>query len=346
MITPKPYVSVLVPVRNEAAHAMDFFQPLLNQNYPKDRMEIVVIDGMSEDGTRDIVRRFIEKNGHVTVCLIDNPKRQRASAMNVGIQHATGDVILRVDARTVIGPDYVEKCVSTLVETNADNVGGVQSPIVAKNGNPGKELIQLAVGIALSHPFGIGNAQFRLGRKSGYVDTVYLGCFMKEIFIKVGLFDEDAAVIGEDTDMNHRIRKAGGKIYLNKDIVAYYYPRDNLKDLWKLYFRYGGARAGNFIKAKEFTSWRQLVPLFLLVALAVTAVGSFFSDAVFYLFIGLLLAYIAADFVVSSYLSAKHAHIWLLLILLAVFPCVHFAWATGFFRRLFQKPGAGQYWAN
>jgi GT2 family glycosyltransferase len=232
------------------------------------------------------------------------------------------------------------------VETNADNVGGVQSPIVAKNGNPGKELIQLAVGIALSHPFGIGNAQFRLGRKSGYVDTVYLGCFMKEIFIKVGLFDEDAAVIGEDTDMNHRIRKAGGKIYLNKDIVAYYYPRDNLKDLWKLYFRYGGARAGNFIKAKEFTSWRQLVPLFLLVALAVTAVGSFFSDAVFYLFIGLLLAYIAADFVVSSYLSAKHAHIWLLLILLAVFPCVHFAWATGFFRRLFQKPGAGQYWAN
>jgi hypothetical protein len=119
-----------------------------------------------------------------------------------------------------------------------------------------------------------------------------------------------------------------------------------LKDLWKLYFRYGGARAGNFIKAGEFTSWRQLVPLSLLVALLITAIGSFFSAAVFRIFIGLLLTYIAADFSVSSYLGAKHARLGLLLILPAVFPCIHFAWAMGFFRRLFQNPAPGQYWAN
>jgi cellulose synthase/poly-beta-1,6-N-acetylglucosamine synthase-like glycosyltransferase len=343
----QPYVSVLIPVRNEAAHIKDLFGPLLSQTYPKDRMEVIVVDGMSNDGTRDIVQRFIETNRYLSVRLVDNPKGQRAAALNIGIKNAAGNVIVRVDARTELPKDYIEKCVATLLETGADNVGGVQRPIVEKTGKGHRaRQTQFAIGLAMSHFFGVGNAQFRLGKQSGYVDTVYLGCFRKAVFDKVGLFDQEAAVIGEDTDMNHRIRKAGGKVYLNKDIIAYYYPRDNLKDLWKLYFRYGGARAGNLFKAGRFTAWRQLAPLVLFIALMITAVGSFVNVFFFYPFLGLVLTYLAVDFLVSAWLSVKHFNAGLLFILLFVFPCMHCAWAAGFFRRLFQWPSPGRYWAN
>lgn len=342
-----PQVSVIMPVRNEARFIGECLSRLVSQTYPKDRTEILVIDGMSEDGTRDIVVHELEKANRelgVVLRLLDNFKRQRASGLNIGIKNARGNVFIRVDARTVILENYIEKCVQTLIETHADNVGGIQVPLVANNSDRRKKLTQRAIGIALSHPFGIGNAQFRLGKRSGYVDTVYLGCFRKEVFDKVGLFDEDAAVIGEDTDMNYRIRKAGGKVYLNNDIIAYYHPRDRLKDLWRLYFRYGGARAGNFLKTRAFTSWRQIVPLAFICALGVTAIGSLVSTTFSYLFVSLALVYLVADCAVSIYLSLRHAQPSFLFTLLVVFPCIHCAWAFGFFRRLFQRPKPGQYW--
>jgi cellulose synthase/poly-beta-1,6-N-acetylglucosamine synthase-like glycosyltransferase len=339
-----PRVSVVLPVRNEAAHAREFFGPLLNQTYPKDRMEVLVVDGMSEDGTREIVQEFVRENGHAKVRLLDNPRRQRAPALNVGIRSAKGDIILRVDARTIIPNDYVEKCVRTLLATGADNVGGMQVPIVTRNGSPRKELTQQAIGIALAHPFGIGNAQFRLGKKSGYVDTVYLGCFRREIFDKVGLFDEDAPVISEDSEMNYRIRKAGGKVYFNKDIVAYYHPRDNLRDLARLYFRYGGAKAGNLLKSRNLTAWRQWVPPLFLCALLVFGVGSVFSSAAKIVFASILGLYLLVDLFVCVRLAAREKRLALFHRLLAVFPTLHFSWATGFFARLVQRPKPGQYW--
>jgi len=391
-----PRVSVVLPVRNEAAHAREFFGPLLNQTYPKDRMEVLVVDGMSEDGTREIVREYegggrreevggsrLEVGGGrgemgglrrkqasnlrpqtsnlkpsastsppqtsnlkplPVIRLLDNPRRQRAPALNVGIRSATGDVILRVDARTIIPEDYVEKCVRTLLATGADNVGGMQVPIVTRNGSPRKELTQQAIGIALAHPFGIGNAQFRLGKKSGYVDTVYLGCFRREIFDKVGLFDEDAPVISEDSEMNYRIRKAGGKVYFDKSIVAYYHPREGIKDLAKLYFRYGGAKAGNLIKTKSLTAWRQWVPPLFLCALLVFGTASIFSVAAGCIFAFILGLYLCVDMIVSASLAAKHRCWPLFRRLLIVFPTLHFSWATGFFTRLLQRPKPGEYW--
>ena len=340
----KPFVSVVLPVRNEVAHVKQFMNPLLSQTYPKDRMEILVVDGMSQDGTRRIVEEFIRENGHVKVRLLDNPRRQRAPALNLGVQNARGDVVLRIDARTIIADDYVEKCVRALMATGVDNVGGMQVPITKGNGSPRKELTQQAVGIALSHPFGIGNAQFRLGRKSGYVDTVYLGCFRRDIFDKVGLFDEESVVISEDSDMNYRIRKAGGKVYFDKDIIAYYYPRDTLRDLARLYFRYGGAKAGNLIRTKNLTAWRQWVPPLFLGSLIVFGAGSIFSVAARYAFACILGLYLLADVSVSARLALKHRCWRLFHHLMPVFPTLHFSWATGFFVRLIQRPKPGQYW--
>lgn len=340
-------VSAIVPVRNESAHIEECLAQLVGQAYPRADLEILVIDGMSQDGTREIVERFIgqqqeeELSGAAipSIRLIENPRCQRASSLNIGITQARGDVVLRVDARTMIPSDYVMKCVETLTATGADNVGGVQRPIA-------RTPTQEAIGIGLSHPFGAGDAQFRLGKKSGFVDTVYLGCFRREVFDKVGLFDEEAPVISEDSDMNQRIREAGGKVYLNKDIIAYYYPRETFRDFWKLYFRYGGARAGNLLKHRCLTSWRQAGwPLFILgltLVLSVSVVDTGFL---------LLLAggtglYLLVNGVVSLRLAKQVKKLALFPRLMRVFACIHFAYGLGFWKRLLVPDRAGTYWEN
>lgn len=342
-----PKVSVIIPIKNEEQYIKGCLEQLLRQTYPKGRTEIIIVDGMSEDGTRDIVVHELEKANRelgVVLRLLDNLKGQRASGLNIGIKNAKSNVVIRVDARTIILPDYIEKCVKTLLETGADNVGGMQKPVASPNGDGSAKLSQMAVGIALSHPFGIGNAQFRLGKKSGYADTVYLGCFKKEIFDKVGLFDEESPVISEDSDMNYRIRKTGGKVYLNKDIVAYYYPRDNIKDLAKLYFRYGGAKAGNLLKTKNLTAWRQLAPLFFWAAIVIFSFASVFSVGARVALAAILGVYFLLDLFVSAYIAVKEKRWALFHRLFAVFPTLHFSWATGFFVRLIQRPKPGQYW--
>lgn len=339
-----PRVSVVIPTKKEEKHIGECIGQLVNQTYPKDKLEILIIDGMSEDGTREIVTRESERENRssgIVIRLVDNAKGQRASGLNIGIKEAKGDVIMRIDARTIIPSDYIEKCVRTLIETGADNVGGVQKPITVQGSG---SLTQEAIGITLSHPFGVGDAQFRLGKKNGYMDTVYLGSFRREIFDKVGFFDEESAVISEDSDMNQRIRDAGGKVYLNKDIVAYYYPRDNFKDLWKLYFRYGGAKAGNLIKNKKLTAWRQLVPPTFLMSIVFLMLLSVFNLYFLYLLLPLLGTYTLANLLVSMYLSVQYKKLSLLPRLFTAFPILHFSWAFGFFTRLLQRPKPGEYW--
>ncbi len=230
-----PTVSVVVVVRNEADRIRSCLDQLLAQDYPRELLEIVLIDNMSTDGTAEIAESFSDK---IAVSVLKIAERGRSQGLNRGIQEAKGEVIVRVDARTVIKPDYVSRCINTLLKTGADNVGGVRKPLATNE-------TQEAIGMALSHPFGIGSGYSRLGTRSGYVDSVYLGCFRREVFDKVGLFDETAAVINEDWDLNYRIRAAGGKVYLDADIAAFYYPRESFADLCRLYFRYGGAPASH-----------------------------------------------------------------------------------------------------
>lgn len=375
-----PKISIIIPVKNEAKNIGECIEKLINQTYPKDKIELIITDGMSIDKTREIViykSEIANRKWGLIIRVLDNQRGHRASGLNIGIKNAKGDVIIRVDARTIIPPDYIERCVRTLLKTGADNVGGVQKSIFqdlrfkfldSNIENQEKEhinsvkvrnrilnmehriLTQQAIGIALSHPFGVGNAQFRLGRKSGFVDTVYLGCFKKEVFDKVGLFDEEALVLSEDSDMNYRIKKAGGKVYLNKDIVAYYYPRDNLQDLWRLYFRYGGAKAGNFLKHKVL-AWRQFVPPTFLLSLFLLPILGVFNNLFFYLWSLIIVCYVTANFTVSSFLtikyrnlSLKHSKLSLLWQLFLVFPTMHFSWALGFWRRLLQRIKPGEYW--
>ncbi len=332
-----PFVSVVLVVRNEDKQISRCLSQILLQTYPKTRLEILVVDGMSTDRTRELVESFPTTG--IPLWVIPNPGRGRAQGLNLGILHARGDVITRVDARTVLGPDYLLQCVQTLLDTGADNVGGIQRPIAE---TPTQE----AIGLALSHPFGVGNAEFRLGRKSGYVDTVYLGCFRREIFDRVGLFDEDAPVISEDSDMNQRIRAAGGNVYLNKEIVACYYPRATWPELFKLYFRYGGARAGNLRKHRSLTSLRQTIAPAFVLSLALLPLLALAFRPFLWLLAAEVVSYSMVDTVVSLRCAVRAKRLGLFPRMLLTFPCLHVAWGLGFWKRLIIAEPGGRQWAN
>jgi succinoglycan biosynthesis protein ExoA len=329
MSAPRPHVSVIVPVRNEERYLGRCLSRLLAQDYPRDRFEIVVVDGLSEDRTRQVVQDLLRDRAAIPPVLrmIDDPARERATALNAGVRAAAGDVIMRVDARSILPVDYVRKCVETLEATGADNVGGIQQPIADSP-------MQEAIGLAMSHPFGVGDAQFRIGRKSGFVDTVYLGSFRREVFARVGLFDDVVPVLSEDSDLNERIREHGGTVYLNAEIRAGYYPRDTLAGLIVLYGRYGVARAGNVLKHRRMTSWRQAVPPLFVLALAALGGLTVVHGAFGLGFAAVLGTYVLCDVVAATSLAATHGkwHLWPRLI--AVFPCMHVAWAIGFFQGL------------
>jgi len=366
-------VSIIVPILNEEHYIQGCITCLLEQSYPKECIEVFIIDGMSDDRTREIIKNIINQSSF-NIKLLDNPKRRIEPALNIGIMNAKGDLIIRIDARSIIPPDYIAKCVMTSQETGADNVGGVQKPIVDKSlisearnsgfrqkgPNAGSKILtQAVIGIVMSHPFGIGNAYFRLGGRTGYVDTAYLGCFRRDVFDRVGLFDECSHLISEDSDINYRIRKIGGKIYLNKDIIAYYYPRDNLVDFWRLYFSYGLRKAGNLIKYKKLTAWRQFVPLVFLSALFLLPLLGILNKIFFYVWFLIIGSYIFIDFILSLYLAFKYdvsdlrgkaqngdvekpGIVWKIKLslfwrLFFSFPIMHFSWVFGFWKRLLQN---------
>ncbi len=336
-LTELPLVSVLLVVRNEEANIRRILGQIFQQEYPPSRMEVLVVDGSSDDRTADIASSFSQGGRKPTVIRLS--KRGRSQGLNYGIRTAHGDVIVRIDARTSISSDYVSRCVDTLIATGADNVGGVQRPIT-------KSRRQEAIGLALRHPFGVGNAQFRLGKKSGFVDSVYLGCFRREIFDRVGLFDEHAPVISEDSDINQRIRNMGGTVYLNKDIVAHYYPRERFADFWKLYYRYGGARAGNFLKHRNLTSWRQVVAPSFVAVVTLSAALSIVDLRFLYLTAATLAAYAVANVTVSAVICVFRKRTCLMPLVACAFVCMHFAWGLGFWKRLLMPEKPGIHWGN
>lgn len=332
-----PFVSVIIAVRNEEQNIERILEQVFSQDYPSHLTEVIVADGLSDDRTADIASSYSRSGKSPLVTRLS--ERGRSQGLNRAIAKAKGNVIVRVDARTSISRDYISRCIDTLLETGADNVGGVQRPVAAS-------WRQKAIGLAMSHPFGVGNSQFRLGRESGFVDSVYLGCFRRQVFDKIGLFDEQAAVLSEDSDINQRIREAGGKVYLNKDIVAYYYPRERFMDFWKLYFRYGGARAGNLLKHGKLTSWRQAVPPVFLATLALSAASSVVDSRFLYLVGAALGVYAIANLAVSMALAAKEKKLSLAPLASCAFACMHFGWALGFWKRLLVPEKAGRYWGN
>jgi glycosyltransferase involved in cell wall biosynthesis len=259
-----PFVTVAMPCLDEERHVEACLRSVRVQDYPADRLEIVVADGGSTDRTRAIVERIAAEDPRVT--LVDNPGRLQAAGMNEIIRRARGEVIVRMDVHAEYAPDYVRKCVEVLERTGADNVGGAQRPEAATP-------FQRAVRAALASPLGAGGARYRSAAGEGFVDTVYLGAFRREVFERVGLYDP-GAITNEDAELNQRIRDSGGSVYLSREIVVHYFPRETPGALARQYYRYGRGRARTLLKHHRLPSVRPLIPFLTVVAAAVLAVTS------------------------------------------------------------------------
>lgn len=215
-------VSVVIPCRNEIMYIARVLESILDQNYPKEQMEVIVVDGMSIDGTVDILKEY--QNKYSFIKYLENEMQVTPNAMNIGIRNATGDVVVRMDAHSIYPKNYISRLVEWLIWLDADNVGG---SLITK---PARDTLEAkAIAHAMSHPFGVGNAYFRLGvNNPKQVDTVPFGCYWRKVFDKIGLYDEDL-VRGQDNELNSRLEQKGGKIFLVPDIKTEYFPRDTLK---------------------------------------------------------------------------------------------------------------------
>ena len=252
-----PTVSIVLPTLDERSHLRDCLDSLLRQDCP-DIVEIVVVDGGSTDGTREVV----EGEGGV-VRLLDNPKVTAAAAMNVGIAAAVGEVICRADAHTVYAPDYVRRCVEVLEETGAANVGGPMVPV-------GTSSFGRAVAAVTCSPFGVGPGRFHYATGRVVVETVYLGCWRRQTLVDVGGYDEDCLQwAAEDQELNFRLRKAGGQIVLDSSIRSWYFPRATPRALLKQYRNYGLAKASTLAKHRTLPYWRPVAPALLVGATVV-----------------------------------------------------------------------------
>src|SRR4029077_12107306 len=222
-------VSFVVPVRNEEERIRPCLQSLVEQSYPASDYEILVVDGWSSDRTREIIEEICRK--YQQVHYLKNPAGIVPTAMNIGIRAARGGVIIRADGHNVYPRDYAANSVKCLGLTGADNVGGPCVTVPADESFSAR-----LVAAVLSSPFGVGNSKFRTSREEGFVDTVPFGAFRREIFARVGMYNEKL-VRNQDNELNARIRKAGGKIYLTPALTTRYHPVKNFPGLLKYAFK-------------------------------------------------------------------------------------------------------------
>jgi len=316
--------------------------------------ELIVVDGGSTDRTREVVREYVDGakakelgiGGRVR--LIDNPGRLQSHGLNAGIKEARGEIIVRADAHCVFPPRYVRRCVELLEKTGAANVGGVMVPVAERvvegifeqdekhkeDGTRGKtKHVHQAIALALQHPVGVGDAKWHVGKYRGYVDTVYLGTFRREVFEEVGFYDPNLKT-NEDGELNLRILKAGKRIYLDSSIRVAYFPRETLGKLAKQYFHYGKGRCYTTLKHRKMTSWRQAGPVALVAGLAAAFVLSLWRPA----FLILPAAYVVSlpavalltRFKFGGKLEPVHVHAKIRLLVAAAWAIMHVSWGLGF----------------
>lgn len=264
MIVPRPFVSILMPVRNEAPFIRDLVGAVLRQDYPRDRFEVIVADGMSTDGTREILAAMQEEDSRLTV--IDNPQQVVSTALNAALAASRGDVVIRVDGHSLVAPDFIRENVALLEEhPEAWCVGG---PLR----HSAKTTFGKAVAVAMSHPLGIGNARHHYADYSGYCDGTAFPAIRRWVFDRVGTFDV-RLVRNQDDEFNYRMTHAGGKVYVSPRVQYSYFVRERLTQLFRQYFQYGFWRIPVIEKHRRPTTVRQMAPTLFYVACALLAMA-------------------------------------------------------------------------
>jgi len=268
-LTEYPLISIIVPCRNEDKFIERTINSLLNTNYPLDKIEVLAVDGMSDDGTKDILDRLSGEIKQLRV--YENKNKIAPCAFNIGLKNMKGDYFVIVGGHSEIPNDFLNKSLQCLMSKKDAWVAGGSIETVSDTFT-GK-----AIAAAMQSPIGVGNSMFRLGNHEGYVDTLTFGLHHKWVIDKIGCFDEEL-VRNQDDEFNARLINAGGKIWMSKDVTSRYYSRGSLGKLWKQYFQYGFWRIRTIQKLKKPATIRQVVPLLFVLSLLVLTALSFFVD--------------------------------------------------------------------
>ena len=317
-----PFVTIILPCRNEEKFIGPCLDSIIANDYPKNNLEILVIDGMSDDKTRKILKDYSQKYNFIKI--IDNPKKFIPLALNIGVKNAKGEFIVRMDAHSVYNKNYISKCIKYLKEYEVDNVGGIWKIMPSE-----KTLINKAIALVSSSFFGAGNAYYRTGYSKGlkFVDTVFGGCYKKDVFKKIGLYNENL-VRSEDMEFNLRLKKAGGKILLVPEIVTRYYPKSTLKEFFKHNFLDGiwtiyPLKFGLSLKLRHY------IPFVFIFSLIVPLTLSVFFKPMIYLFLFIIGLYLFTSLFFSISIAIKEKNFGFVFLLPLAFACRHFGYGLG-----------------
>ena len=315
-----PFVSLIIPTLNEEQYLDATILSLLSNNYPVNKFEILIIDGLSKDNTLTIAQKLIKKFPNIR--LISNPKIYQSAALNIGIKESKGDFIIRADAHAIYDKNYITSTINLLQKGDYANIGPVQVSI-------GNTLVEKAIAKGMNSKIGMGNAKYRLDKREVFeVNSVWLGAWKKETLIKIHGFNENLP-ISEDFDLNYRLRQSGGKIAASNLIKAMYLVRKSLNELFQQFYKYGFWKIKFLmIYPKEF-QLRWLAPPILVFSLFFSILLSQFY--IWFIFIPTI--YLLTVFLITFYFvfqSNSFKDLISSMILCLVFPIIHISWGVGF----------------
>jgi len=317
----RPAISVVIPCRNEKDHIKSCVRSILGQEPPPGGFEIIVADGMSDDGTLEILEKIARDDRRLKI--VDNPDRTTAHGMNAGIRQARGRYIAIMGAHNHYASDYLRSSVEVLQETGADNVGGSMACL-------GESRLQKAIAAAHHSPFAVGGARWHNMNYEGPADTVFGGVYRREVFDRIGLMDEEL-VRNQDDEFNLRLTRAGGKIWHSPRIKSWYTPRGSLRALFQQYVQYGYWKVRVIQKHKLPASVRHLVPGCFVLSLLILALASFLWPPAFWLLLALVTTYWLCNVAASLPTAARNGPA-LFPFLPLVFAMYHFGYGFGFLR--------------
>ncbi len=317
-----PTISVIIPMKNEEEYIGRCLQSVLDQDYPEELIEVIVVDGGSNDSSLEIVKKLAEE--HPNIELMGGPGVNCPAAMNIGIKSAAGELISKIDAHGYVASDFLRMSIEYLTEDEEIKcVGGPIRPV------PETSIAEANAG-ARSSVFGVGKSGYSMNKKPQFVYTVQCGTYERSVFGEIGLFDESLQ-FGEDEEVNWRIRKRGYKIFATPDIRFFYVPRNSFGKLFRQYYNYGVARVKVIQRHPDFFRIKHIIPTVFIVTLFATGILGICSHFFLRLFVGSAIAYLIVSLAFSAVISSKRS--WKYLGLLPIsFAALHFGYGIGFAR--------------
>ena len=315
-----PFVSLIIPTLNEEEYLEQTILSLLSNDYPSNKFELLIVDGLSKDNTVAITQGLAKKFPNIR--LMSNSKIYQSAALNIGIKESKGNFIIRADAHAIYDKNYIRATINLLQKEKYANVGPVQVSI-------GRTLVENAIAKAMNSKIGMGNAKYRLDKRDVFeVKSVWLGAWKKETLIKINGFNENL-LISEDFDLNYRLRRSGSKIAASNSIKAMYLVRKSLRGLFKQFYKYGFWKIKFLMTYPEEFQLRWMAPPILVFSLFLSIVlVKFISWSII-----LPIVYLSALFFLTFYFMIKSNSFKDLIstaLLFLVFPVIHISWGVGF----------------